>query len=148
MNEPIFTYRLRKATAADYEFLYNLKVACLKEYITATWGWDETLQRARFAESFNPLNNQIIIVDEHDVGQLSLEIRREELYLSGIYILPAYQKRGLGMVILRDVLEKAWADDRHVRLQVLKVNPARRLYERLGFEVVEETETHYIMLAL
>lgn len=31
------------------------------------------------------------------------------------------------------------------RLQVLKVNPARSLYERLGFELVEETQTHYVM---
>jgi ribosomal protein S18 acetylase RimI-like enzyme len=32
-----------------------------------------------------------------------------------------------------------------IRLFVLKVNPARRLYERLGFQVLEETETHYVM---
>jgi ribosomal protein S18 acetylase RimI-like enzyme len=28
-------------------------------------------------------------------------------------------------------------------LTILKVNPARRLYERLGFTVVGETETHF-----
>lgn len=28
---------------------------------------------------------------------------------------------------------------------VMKVNPARELYERLGFEIVEETATHYRM---
>ena len=32
-----------------------------------------------------------------------------------------------------------------VELQVLKVNPARRLYGRLGFQVTGETETHYLM---
>ena len=30
-------------------------------------------------------------------------------------------------------------------ITVLKVNPARRLYERLGFAIVGETETHYLM---
>ena len=33
------------------------------------------------------------------------------------------------------------------RLQVLRVNPARHLYERLGFAVVGETPTHYLMVA-
>jgi hypothetical protein len=28
---------------------------------------------------------------------------------------------------------------------ILRVNPARRLYERLGFAVVSETETHLRM---
>ncbi len=41
----------------------------------------------------------------------------------------------------------ASADSRGVpvRLRVLKVNPARRLWERLGFRVARETETHYEM---
>ena len=30
-------------------------------------------------------------------------------------------------------------------LQVFKDNPAFKLYKRLGFEVYEETETHYRM---
>ena len=34
-----------------------------------------------------------------------------------------------------------------VKLGVLKVNPARRLYERLGFRMVEETEVSYGMAA-
>jgi hypothetical protein len=28
---------------------------------------------------------------------------------------------------------------------VLKVNPAKRLYERLGLAVIGETDTHYLM---
>jgi ribosomal protein S18 acetylase RimI-like enzyme len=35
-----------------------------------------------------------------------------------------------------------------IALQVLRSNhPAKRLYERLGFEVTGETETHYLMQA-
>ncbi len=33
-----------------------------------------------------------------------------------------------------------------VRLQVIKGNPARNLYERLGFTVTGETDTHLLML--
>lgn len=137
------SYALRPATKSDYDFLYSLKVACLKEYVSATWGWDEAFQQRHFAKQFDPAKVQIVAVDGRDVGQLSVENRDEELFLSGIYIFPGWQNEGLGTAIIRDVLSEAKDQNRPVALQVLKVNPARRLYERLGFEVVGETTTHY-----
>ena len=65
-----------------------------------------------------------------------------------IEILPEYQNRGVGSAVIRDVLAQAQAEGLPVGLQVLKVNPARRLYERLGFNVVGETATHYLMRAM
>lgn len=59
--------------------------------------------------------------------------------------MPAYQRRGIGAAILRDVIAEARAGGHAVALRVLKVNPARRLYERLGFAVVGESDTHYLM---
>jgi hypothetical protein len=38
--------------------------------------------------------------------------------------------------------------DKPLGLRVLRNNPAHRLYERLGFRVMEETETHIYMEAL
>jgi hypothetical protein len=43
------------------------------------------------------------------------------------------------------VLEQARASHLPVSLRVLKVNPAQRLWRRLGFTVVGETETHWLM---
>jgi ribosomal protein S18 acetylase RimI-like enzyme len=33
-----------------------------------------------------------------------------------------------------------------VRLRVLRTNPARELYERLGFRIYGTTETHHLMI--
>jgi ribosomal protein S18 acetylase RimI-like enzyme len=119
----------------------------MKEYVEAIWGWDERFQREHFSNSFNSTTSQIIVVDGRDVGELAVEERSNELFLSGIYILPEYQNRGLGTTILRSLLARARTSGRSVTLQVLKVNPARRLYERLGFVVVGSTETHFLMKA-
>jgi ribosomal protein S18 acetylase RimI-like enzyme len=54
--------------------------------------------------------------------------------------------RGLGGAIVRSIVEDATRRRSPVRLQVLRPNPARRLYERLGFRVVGETVTHVEML--
>ena len=138
-------YSLRPAAERDFDFLYNLKVACLKEYVTATYGWDEQDQLRRFSDSFDPSSTEIIVVKEQDVGQISLEEQASEIFIAGIYILPAWQNLGLGSTVLKDVLSRGAERGTGVRLQVLKVNPASRLYERIGFTVVEETDTHYKM---
>lgn len=138
-------YSLRPATAADFSFLYDLHVASMKEYVTQTWGWDDAVQQELFAASFHPECRQIVVADGRDVGVLASERRPDDWFLASIAIAPSEQGRGVGAALIRDLLATAARDGLPVRLQVLKVNPARRLYERLGFVVTGETPTHYLM---
>jgi RimJ/RimL family protein N-acetyltransferase len=57
------------------------------------------------------------------------------------------QRQGIGTSVIQQVLDEARRSGKPVALQVLKVNPARRLYERLGFSVTGENETLYFMKA-
>ena len=141
----LMNYTLRPAEESDYEFVYQLKVVCLKDYVSATWGWDEDFQRSFFADHFEPNDIQIIQFESLDIGQLSVEDRVNCLFLAGVYLLPAFQGRGIGSAIINDVLSCARTRHLPVCLRVLKVNPARNLYERLGFELIRENETHYNM---
>jgi ribosomal protein S18 acetylase RimI-like enzyme len=81
------------------------------------------------------------------VGVLQVKRTEAEVVLQNIRIAPAWQRRGLGTAIIQDILGEARYDGLPVALRVLKVNPARRLYERLGFAVTGETPTHYKMRA-
>jgi ribosomal protein S18 acetylase RimI-like enzyme len=139
-------YTLRPAAKADYDFLYHLIEVCLKEYVEATWGWDDEFQQRHFAEHFDVTGCQIVLVGGRRAGQKTVIELEDSLYISGIYILPEYQNKGLGTALIREVLVGAGEDGRPVTLQVLKANhPARRLYERLGFVVTAEKLTHYAM---
>ena len=138
-------YLLRRVESTDFSFLYRLKVVCLKEYVSAIWGWDEAFQRRHFRANFKPDDSHIIVAYGRDIGQLSIEFQATEVHLNGIYILPAYQGQGLGGRIISDVLRIAQTNERPVRLQVIIGNPAIRLYERLGFKVIQKTDTHFIM---
>ena len=140
-------YRLRAATAADAAFIYALRVAGLKEYVVQLWGWDESVQAARFQECFDPAHYQVVMVRGRDVGAVAVEWRDAEVFLADIEILPEWQRCGLGTAIITAILTEAGQRKLPVALQVLKGNPARRLYERLGFRVVEETRTHVLMRA-
>jgi ribosomal protein S18 acetylase RimI-like enzyme len=53
-------------------------------------------------------------------------------------VLPAYRGQGAGTQLLAELLRMAAAHYAAVSLSVWKVNPARRLYERLGFVTVKE----------
>ncbi len=137
--------KLRPATLEDTEFLFHLLKATMREYVDQTWGWDEEWQQAYFQMRFDPTKNQIIVLDDQDIGVMSTEKRENEIFLSSIYILPEYQGQGIGTQLLKSLLAEAFGEGLPVTLRVLKVNPARRLYERLGFSVIRETETHYLM---
>jgi ribosomal protein S18 acetylase RimI-like enzyme len=114
--------------------------------VERTWGWNEDFQRHVFEERFDPDGRQIVVVDGRDVGVLQTERREDSLFLAKVEILPAYQGRGVGTAIVRDLMAEASERDLPVTLQVLKENrDARRLYERLGFAVTGETETSHVM---
>jgi ribosomal protein S18 acetylase RimI-like enzyme len=139
--------KLRPTTAEDAEFLYQLLKTTMREYVDQTWSWDEDWQRSYFEMRFDPAKNKIIVLDNRDIGVIATEKSEDEIVLSSLYILPEYQGRGIGTRLIKELLARAFRDGLAVGLRVLKVNPARRLYERLGFVVVEEAETHYYMKA-
>lgn len=134
---------LRKIKLEDFEFLWRLHNAALKDYVTQTWGWNEDWQQADFAAKFNPNDGEIITVDNVDAGFWWTSEKENEVVLISIRLLPEFQNRGIGSKLIGSLLEKT---TKPVRLQVLKVNPARKFYERLNFAVVGETQTHFLMI--
>jgi len=133
----------RQITNNDLEFLWKLHNLALKDYVAQTWDWDEDWQRLDFTEKFNPADGKIIVVVGVDAGFWRTIERETETLLVSIRILPEFQNRGIGTKIIKNLLNES---KNPVRLQVLKVNPARRLYEKLGFEIFDETETHFKMI--
>ena len=137
-------YTLRPARDDDFEFLFRLKAVALGPYVAKVWGWNEDEQRQRFARQFDTARYQIVL-REKDIGVVAVEEREHEIYLSNIELLPEYQRKGIGTALIGEVLAQADRKGLPVALQVFKINPARHLYERLGFEITGETATHYQM---
>jgi ribosomal protein S18 acetylase RimI-like enzyme len=139
-------WSLRQATALDKEPLYEVHRAAMRDHVAAVWGWDEADQRARFQASFDPARTSVIIVSGEIRGLLRVEDRGGELFLASIELAPEAQGAGMGREIVGSILSEAAQRRLPVRLQVFRQNPARRLYERLGFHVVRETATHVEMV--
>jgi ribosomal protein S18 acetylase RimI-like enzyme len=144
MPPPIYCFR--PATEEDFSWLWELKKQTMRPYVEQTWGpWDDGVQDIFFRQGFFPEKLQIVRVNDRDAGLLEVERDGRGIFLSRIEIAPEFQGRGLGTAIVRDLADEARRQRVPLQLQVLKVNPARRLYERLGLRVVGETSTHLQM---
>jgi ribosomal protein S18 acetylase RimI-like enzyme len=80
----------------------------------------------------------VILVGGEPAGRLYVARWPEELRIVDIALLPAFRGRGIGTGLLRSLMEEADAADRPLTIHVEAGNPARSLYERLGFEVAED----------
>jgi len=113
--------------------------------IAAGGTWEEESRHREAAEdSVNP-GASVIVVGAVDVGILIVERLPNEVRLLMLCLLPSHQGRGIGSSLVSALQGEAVARRVPLRLDVLKVNPARRFYERLGFGVEEESDYFFHM---
>ena len=107
--------------------------------VMATWGsWDDDQQRATHDAWFTPGRLSVVVYGGQDAGVLDNERRGNMLYVARIELLPQFQNLGIGTRLVGQLVDDARRSGAAaVELDVLEANEgARRLYERLGFEVV------------
>lgn len=140
-------YELRSVIENDYDFVYQVKKDAYKKYVEICFGsWDEEQQKKyfkRFIEAYKE-GAFIISFDGKDIGFYNGCMTDDRYEIGNICIIPEYQNRGIGTDILKDVL--AENSGKEITIQYFKQNPVGRLYERLGFKLVGETQFHYQMI--
>lgn len=133
---------LRPASPDDAEFVFRVTEATMRVYAEATWDhWDHK----RTMASFSPATHRIVRCDDTDIGCLEWIEEPGEFRLSKLFILPAYQNRGIGGEILSRLIDQARITHKPVHLSVLTVNPAKSFYVRHGFYVERKTSERVIM---
>ena len=141
-------YSFRNCTLEDFDFLFELKKENFKWYVDRIWGWKDNDQKERLKQDLKEhlLHKRIIMVDNKPVGVYAIHKTEDgDLFINEISILTEYQNKGIGRKILEEQLKENHKKGIRTILQVFKENPAKKLYEQLGFKVYGETETHYQM---
>jgi GNAT superfamily N-acetyltransferase len=80
-----------------------------------------------------------------DIGALAVRREPTHIQLDQMFILPSHQNQGVGTHLIRRLAQEAKTAAKPLRLRVLSVNPARRLYEREGFVVTSVTPERIFM---
>lgn len=134
----------RPALAVDFEYCRRIYFAEM-EWIIRELRLDELAQAESFLNQWNPNQVRIITLNRADIGWLQSFSEDAGIFLSQLFVERAYQRRGVGTEAMRRLMKEAEQRNQALRLDVVKINPARVLYERLGFRIVGEEERKFHM---
>lgn len=102
-------------------------------------------QEASFRERWIVPEVKIITRDGVDVGWRQTRIEDGALFLVQLFLEGRFQGQGIGTLVLRSLMSDASRAAMPMTLGVVKSNPARRLYDRLGFRVTHEDDRKFYM---
>ena len=146
---------LRPITPEDESFLARLYASTRTEELAQT-NWSEeqkamfcrmqfNAQTADYQRNYPDASFQIIERDGVAAGRLLVLREDEKIHVIDIALLPEHRGAGIGTRFLRELQDEARAAGKKLSIHVEQFNPARRLYDRLGFQQVEEKGVYFLM---
>jgi ribosomal protein S18 acetylase RimI-like enzyme len=146
---------LRPITDADMDFLHRLYATTRENELTQVdWTPEQKAafvsqqfhaQHQYWQENYQDTSWDLILRDGEPIGRLYVARWAEEIRIVDIALMPQHRGGGLGTRLLRELFAEADASGRKVSIHVEIFNPARRLYERLGFVQAAERGVYLLM---
>lgn len=147
---------LRPITDADMEFLHRLYATTREDELTQVdWTPEQKAafvaqqfhaQHQYWQENYNDTSWDLILGDGgQPIGRLYVARWAEEIRIVDIALMPEHRGSGLGTRLIRRLFDEGDASGRKVSIHVEIFNPARRLYERLGFVQAAERGVYLLM---
>jgi ribosomal protein S18 acetylase RimI-like enzyme len=143
IQTPYGTVALRPITDADLPFLLQLYGTVRADELAQVPWTDEQkaafvlqqfeAQHAWWQEHYTTARFELVLVAGKPAGRLYVDVWEREIRIVDIAMLPEFRGRGLGTLLLRRVFREGDAAGKPVSIHVEVFNPARRLYDRLGF---------------
>ena len=129
------------ALPGPYRFadLAEVGLAALMATYVVAWPEDD-VDEADAEESFRETDGLVVACDAaHVAGYATWERTEDGIgVIHEVAVHPARRRLGIGAALTVFAVERLRSATSRIELVVLDDNPARRLYERLGFEVVED----------
>jgi ribosomal protein S18 acetylase RimI-like enzyme len=102
-------------------------------------------QKTDYERKFPNALQQIIYFKKQAAGRLYINETVNNMHIIDIALLPKYRNKGIGKFLLIQLIVKAKEQQKTISLQVIKSNPAKHLYTRLGFISIKEDEIRAYM---
>jgi ribosomal protein S18 acetylase RimI-like enzyme len=102
-------------------------------------------QRDHWRANYTDTSFDVIERDGLPIGRLYVARWEKEIRVVDIALLPGFRSGGVGTAFFRELFAEGDASARPVTIHVEVFNPARRLYERLGFVLKEEKGVYLLM---
>ena len=102
-------------------------------------------QSAHYARHHAEARYAVIVVDGEPAGRLIVARGEQELCIVDIALLPPFRGRGIGTGLLHTLIAESEGSGRKLSIHVEANNPARTLYDRLGFRPTGEDGVYVAM---
>ena len=146
---------LRPITPEDDSFLAGLYASTRAEELAVT-GWSDEdkavfcrrqfdAQSAHYRENYPGASLQVIERAGEPIGRLYVAHWEREIRIMDIALLPEHRGAGIGTNLLRKLQDEARSAGKSLSIHVERFNPALRLYERLGFQMIEDKGVYLLM---
>ena len=130
----------RKCKPSDYIFFRNLIKKTLSPYVTQYAPFSFKHVQDSFKKTMEDV--RILMKGKKRIGLYQLTARGKELEITRIFIIPSYQRKGIGLSYMKYFERLGFS---HLTLQVWDNNPARLFYKKLGYKE-EKTKNHKIFM--
>ena len=146
---------LRPVCETDREFLVAVYGSTREEELRSVpWSEEQKAafiamqfdaQQKHWGEVYPEASRDVICVGGEPAGRLYVNRGEKEMRIVDIAILPPFRGKGAGASLLRSMFAEGDASGRPVTIHVERHNPALRLYERLGFTMIEDKGVYLLM---
>lgn len=139
----------------DKAFLFEVYLRTRKAEVMS-WGWSEKQEleflrlqfqcrQHSYRQHYPMAESKIIVSKSLKMGYVLTARTERELVLVDIALLPDYQGQEIGTALIKSLQQEASCAALPLCLSVLNGSPAKRLYDRLGFQVIGGDEVYLRM---
>lgn len=147
--------RLRAVARSDRAFLVELYGSVRAPELDRV-PWDDAMKRAFIEQQFTAQDAayrgnypgatlDVVEVDGERAGRLYVHRGESDIRIMDIAMAPAFRGRGIGTRLLQELIDEANGSGRKLSIHVEMNNPARSLYDRLGFLPAGERGVYVLM---
>lgn len=134
----------RAANKSDITFLLTLRKQTMQQHlINAGLNSSEEQHLERIYDHFE--DSFIIMLHDQPIGLLKVGRFAHGLHIRQLQLVPECQRQGIGRKVIEQMQHKATKMGLAITLNVLLKNPAKSLYERVGFKVVGQNQWEFQM---
>ena len=146
---------LRPETDGDLPFLMQVFASTRAEELALVpWTEDEkraflvhqfSAQRKHYRAYFPDAAYDVLERDGTPIGRLYVDERQTRVHILDIALMPDRRGGGVGTAIIGAIQDYARTRGKGADIFVERINPAKSLYDRMGFKVVREEEIYLEM---
>ena len=135
---------------SDFDVYFAIGRICYEKYVDEYFGgWVQDVQIKMNADAFNNAVKQTtfkkIVLNGIVVGFFAFDELNDKIDGVSIQMIEIARNMGVGSFYLTHIVSLSERDKKPIFLKVFKSNPAQNLYRRFGFEIYDETFSHYLM---